>query len=161
MRLGCLSLSFRPEFQARQLDDLRFIDLCAQLGLDGVDFNMGSFQSLERGHLKKIKKACVEHGLDITCIGVSNNFGRGSAEQEAVQQQILEPQLHVGEPLLITVQQACGGRGGHGTRSAAARDGRRDRTRRAPRTDDTASRYLRQRARSAGVTMRVRTRATG
>ena len=103
MRLGCLSLSFKQEFAARQLDDLRFIDLCAQLGLDGVDFNMGSFQSLERGHLKKIKKACLEHGLEITCIGVSNNFGRPTAEQDAVQQQIrqgIDAALFLGAPVV-------------------------------------------------------------
>ncbi|HMC64570.1 MAG TPA: sugar phosphate isomerase/epimerase family protein [Gemmataceae bacterium] len=103
MRLCCLSLSFKAEFAARQLDDLRFIDLCAQLGLDGVDFNMGSFQSLERGHLKKIKKACVEHGLDISCIGISNNFGRPPAEQEAVQQQIrqgIDAALFLGAPVV-------------------------------------------------------------
>ena len=52
----CLSLSFKPEFAAGQLDEFRFIDLCAQLELDGVDFNLGSFRSLERDHLKKIKK---------------------------------------------------------------------------------------------------------
>jgi sugar phosphate isomerase/epimerase len=83
-----LSLSFKPEFTSRQLDDLRFIDLCAQLGLDGVDFNMGSFQSTEPDHLKKIKKTCLERGLTIACIGVSNDFGRPAYEQEAVLKQV-------------------------------------------------------------------------
>src|SRR5262249_4604657 len=88
MRLACLSLSFKPEFAAKQLDDLKFIDLCAQLQLDGVDFNIGSLRTLDRDHLKKIKKLCLERGLSIACIGISNDFGRPAADQDAVQQQI-------------------------------------------------------------------------
>ena len=88
MRLCCLSLSFKPEFAAKQMDDLRFIDLCADLGLDGVDFNLGSLRSLEKDHLRKIKRACVAHGLTIACLGVSNDFGRPAKDQDAVQQQI-------------------------------------------------------------------------
>jgi sugar phosphate isomerase/epimerase len=88
MRLCCLSLSFRPEFDAGQLDDLRFIDLCAQLDLDGVDFNLASLRSLDRDHLRKVKRACVERGLGIACLGVSNDFGRPPEEQEAVRQRV-------------------------------------------------------------------------
>lgn len=90
MRLCCLSLSFKPEFSSRQLNDLTFIDLCARLELDGVDFNTGSFQSLDRDHLKKIKKACLERGLTIACIGISNDFGRPVADQGLQAKQIRE-----------------------------------------------------------------------
>jgi len=88
MRLCCLSLSFKPEFEAKQMDDMKFIDLCAMLELDGVDFNMGSFRSVEKDHLKQIKKTCLRRGLSIACIGVSNDFGRPAEDQEAVQQQV-------------------------------------------------------------------------
>jgi len=90
MRLCCLSLSFKPEFAAKQMDDMKFIDLCSMLELDGVDFNMSSLRSLDRDHLKKIKKTCLERGLTIACLGVSNDFGRPPAEQEAIQKQIRE-----------------------------------------------------------------------
>jgi len=88
MRLCCLSLSFQPEFTAKQLTDVTFVDLCAQLRIDGVDFNIGSFRSLEGDHLKKVKKLCLERGLTIACVGINNDFGRPSREQEAVLQQI-------------------------------------------------------------------------
>ena len=88
MRLCCLSLSFKPAFEAKQLDELKFIDLCSQLDLDGVDFNLHSFRSLERDHLKKVKKACLERGLSIACLGVNNDFGRPPGEQDAMQVQI-------------------------------------------------------------------------
>ena len=103
MRLCCLSLSFRPAFEAKQMDDLTFIDLCSRLELDGVDFNMRSFRSLEREHLKKIKKACLEHGLTIACVGVNNDFGRPPQEQDGVQQQIqqgLDTAQFLGAPVV-------------------------------------------------------------
>jgi sugar phosphate isomerase/epimerase len=88
MRLCCLSLSFRPEFASGQMDDLKFIDLCAQLELDGVDFNLSSFRSLEQDHLRKVKKACLERGLSLACLGVSNDFGRPAEGQEAILKQV-------------------------------------------------------------------------
>ena len=88
MRLCCLSLSFKPEFASRQMDDLKFIELCAQLALDGVDFNMSSLRSRGPDHLKVVKKACLERGLSIACLGVSNDFGRPAEEQEAVRKQV-------------------------------------------------------------------------
>jgi len=88
MRLCCLSLSFKPEFTAKQMNDLSFIDLCAKLRLDGVDFNMSSFQSREKDHLKKIKKTCLERGLTIACIGISNDYGRPERDQDIVHQQV-------------------------------------------------------------------------
>src|SRR5215831_17109173 len=90
MRLCCLSLSFKPEFTSKAMDDVGFIDLCAMLQLDGVDINMSSFAKTDKEHLKKIKKMCLTRGLTIACIGISNDFGRPEAEQDAVQQQVRE-----------------------------------------------------------------------
>ena len=85
MRLCCLSLSFKPQFAAKQMDDIKFIELCAELELDGVDFNLSSLRSLTRDHLRKIKKTCLERGLTIACLGVSNDFGRPARELDRVQ----------------------------------------------------------------------------
>src|SRR5262245_56074315 len=103
MRLCCLSLNFKPEFAAGQMDDLRFIDLCAQLQLDGVDFNLSSFRALDRDHLRDVKKACVERGLSVACVGVSNDFGRPGEEQEAVRQRVrqgIETAQFLGAPIV-------------------------------------------------------------
>ena len=103
MRLCCLSLSFKPVFEAKQMDDLTFIDLCSRLELDGVDFNLRSFRSLEREHLKRIKKACLEHGLTIACLGVNNDFGRPPEEQDNIQRQIqqgLDTAQFLGTPVV-------------------------------------------------------------
>ena len=103
MRLCCLSLSFKPEFADKQMDDLKFIDLCSTLELDGVDFNMSSLASVEKDHLKKVKKSCLEHGLSIACLGVSNDFGRPAEEQDAVDKLVrqgIDTAQFLGAPLV-------------------------------------------------------------
>src|SRR5438874_2651439 len=100
MRLCCLSLSFKPEFDTKQMDDLSFIDLCSRLELDGVDFNLRSLRSLEPEHLKKIKKTCLERGLSIACIGVSNDFGRPPEEQDKQIRQGLDAAQFLGAPVV-------------------------------------------------------------
>jgi sugar phosphate isomerase/epimerase len=103
MRLCCLSLSFSPSFQSKQLDDLGFIDLCAKLQLDGVDINMGSFRSLDKAHLKKLKKTCLERGLDIACIGINNNFGSPPQDQDKELQKVrqgIDTALLLGAPVV-------------------------------------------------------------
>lgn len=84
MRLCCLSLSFKPEFADKRLDAFKFIQLCDDLRLDGVDFNLASFDSLERDYLRRVKTECLRRGLTIACIGISNNFGRPAADQASV-----------------------------------------------------------------------------
>jgi sugar phosphate isomerase/epimerase len=100
MRLCCLSLSFRPEFAAGQMDDLKFIDLCAKLELDGVDFNLSNLRSQERDHLKKVKKVCLENGLSIACLGVSNNFGQPLENQMKMVRQGIDTALFLGAPVV-------------------------------------------------------------
>jgi sugar phosphate isomerase/epimerase len=103
MRLCCLSLSFKPDFAAGRMDDLRFIERCAALELDGVDFNLNSLHALDPDHLRKVKRACVRHGLTIACVGVSNDFGRPAGEQEMVQRQIrqgIDTAQFLGAPLV-------------------------------------------------------------
>jgi sugar phosphate isomerase/epimerase len=103
MRLCCLSLNFGPEFAAGQMDDLRFLDLCSQLQLDGADFNLSSLRSLDREHLRRVKKACVERGLSIACVGISNDFGRPGEGQEAVRQLVrqgIEAAQFLGAPVV-------------------------------------------------------------
>lgn len=100
MRLCCLSLSFTPEFAARQLNDLTFIDLCAGLGLDGIDFNLRSLRSTDRDHLRTIKKSCLERGLAIACLGVGNDFGRPAEEQARLVREGIDVAQFLGAPVV-------------------------------------------------------------
>ncbi len=80
MRLACTSLSFGRAFKEGQLDLVRFIDICKDLDLDGVDLNTATIPTEDASYLKEIKLRCLRYGLSIACVSISNNFGR-SAEQ--------------------------------------------------------------------------------
>ena len=103
MRLACLSLSFERQFKAKQMDDLSFIDLCGKLQLDGIDLNIRSLRSVEKDHLAKIKRACLEKGLSIACVGINNNFGRPPGEHDPVLQDIqsgIDAAYYLGAPVV-------------------------------------------------------------
>ena len=75
LKLGCMSLSYKDEFAAGTLDLEGFLDRARQLRLDGVDLHTGSFASEEPGYLRGVRRRAVDHGLALSYIGVSSNFG--------------------------------------------------------------------------------------
>ena len=77
MRLACLSLSYSRTFQQGRMNVWSFIDECRRLNLDGVDLNTANaFKSDDPAHLHEIKRRCLDRGLDIPCVSISNNFGQ-------------------------------------------------------------------------------------
>ena len=75
LKLGCMSLSYKDEFAAGTLDLEGFLDRARQLRLDGVDLHTGSFASEEPDYLRSVRRRAVDHGLALSYIGVSSNFG--------------------------------------------------------------------------------------
>ncbi len=75
LKLGCMSLSYKDEFAAGTLDLEGFLDRARQLRLDGVDLHTGSFASEEPDYLRGVRRRAVDHGLALSYIGVSSNFG--------------------------------------------------------------------------------------
>ena len=80
MKLGCMSLSYKSQFTAKQMDLVGFIDRAYALGLDGVDIHVGAFASTAPAYLRDIRMRCLKRGLAISYLGVSNNFGKTGAE---------------------------------------------------------------------------------
>ena len=80
MKLGCMSLSYKTQFAAKQMDLIGFIDRAYALGLDGVDIHVGAFASTAPAYLRDIRMRCLKRGLAISYLGVSNNFGKTGAE---------------------------------------------------------------------------------
>jgi len=80
MKLGCMSLSYKDQFAAGEMDLVRFIDRAYELGLDGVDIHTRGFASTDPAYLRDIRMRCLKRGLAISYIGVSNNFGRPEGE---------------------------------------------------------------------------------
>ena len=81
LKLGCMSLSYKDEFAAGTLDLEGFLDRARQLRLDGVDLHTGSFASEEPDYLRGVRRRALDHGLALSYIGVSSNFGVPGQEE--------------------------------------------------------------------------------
>jgi len=75
MKLCCLTLSYRRTFQAGKMDIWSFIEECRRLDLDGVDLHHDALVSTDEPYLRKVKRACLDRGLSISCFSISTSFG--------------------------------------------------------------------------------------
>ena len=74
MKLSLLSLSYRPQFDRGSMDMNVFLDECQRLGVDGADLHEAAFASVGTQDLFAVKRGCLDRGLDIPCVSISNNF---------------------------------------------------------------------------------------
>jgi sugar phosphate isomerase/epimerase len=85
IKLSLQSLSYRETFNAGKIDLLGIIDKAHELQMDGVDLHFTHFASTNDDYLEELKQACLNRGLHMCYIGVSNNFGK---EGEELREQI-------------------------------------------------------------------------
>ena len=83
MKLGLMSLSYKDQFAAGELDLEGCIDRAYELRLDGIDIHTRAFKSTDREYLRDIRMRCLRRGLAISYLGVSNNFGKPPAQLDA------------------------------------------------------------------------------
>ena len=103
LKLGCMSLSYKDEFGADQLDLEQFIERAYELRLDGIDLHTRAFASLEPDYLRKIRMLALKRGIALSYIGVSSNFGKPAAELEnevATAKQWIDTAAFMGIPLV-------------------------------------------------------------
>ena len=84
MKLGCMSLSYKDQFTAGEIDMAGFIDKAYDLRLDGIDIHTRAFESEDPAYLRDIRMRCLRRGLVISYLGVSNDFGRPQEELQEV-----------------------------------------------------------------------------
>ena len=84
MKLGCMSLSYKDQFAAGEIDLFGFIDRAYELRLDGIDIHTRAFASTDPAYLRDVRMRCLKRGLVISYIGVSNNFGKPESELKGV-----------------------------------------------------------------------------
>jgi sugar phosphate isomerase/epimerase len=83
MKLGCLSLSYRPDFNDKQMNLERFINTAHELELDGIELHTSAFESTDDEYLRDVRMSCLKRGLVLDYIAVSNNFGKPESELPA------------------------------------------------------------------------------
>ncbi|MDE2896949.1 MAG: sugar phosphate isomerase/epimerase [Chloroflexota bacterium] len=83
LRLSILTLSYRQAFDDGRMDLMSFLDTCRELSVEGVDLHDSAFPAVDRASLLAVKRDCLDRGLDIPCIAISNNFARPAEELPA------------------------------------------------------------------------------
>ena len=83
MKTSCSSWSYHRTFKSGDMDQLRWIEECAALGLDGVELLSVHFQSTEKDYLRAVKKACADRRLTIAMVSAG---GRLTTSDDAMRE---------------------------------------------------------------------------
>ena len=90
MKLGCSSWSYHAAIRAGRIDQKEWLRRCASdLDVDGVELVDLHFPTTDPAYLRDLKKQCIDAGLTIAGLAVSNDFGpadRRADEIEKVRQ---------------------------------------------------------------------------
>ena len=81
MRLGCCAYSFRDLLNSEKMTLEQFVDLCCEMGLDGVELTSYYFKDSSPRYLRELKKYCFLKGLEISGTAVGNNFCQAEADK--------------------------------------------------------------------------------
>ncbi len=85
MKLGCSSWSLRKRFDDRSLDLLGFVDLAADLGLDGVEPLTEVFPSVSKKLLRELRERLERRFVEISAIAAGNDFATRDPAERARQ----------------------------------------------------------------------------
>lgn len=82
MKLGCSSWSYHKSISEGRLDQQAWLRLCArELELDGVELLDLHFPDTSTPYLRDLRHLTTSLGLTISCVSVSNDFGRPTPEE--------------------------------------------------------------------------------
>jgi sugar phosphate isomerase/epimerase len=77
MKLGCICGTFNHSFEAGTIDQVRFLDRCANaLKVQGVELQDIHFPQTRPTYLRMLSRVARDLGLSIIAVAVHNDFGR-------------------------------------------------------------------------------------
>ena len=80
IKLGCMSLSYGHAITEGRMDLFDFIDRAREMELDGIDIHTRALASEDDAYLGDVRMRCLQRGLAISYLGISNNFGKPAGE---------------------------------------------------------------------------------
>lgn len=108
IKLSLQSLSYRDTFNDGQIDLEGIIERAAELRLEGVDLHFRHFASTDDDYLEDIRLLCLNRGLHMCYIGISNDFLKPNAEGKA-QVQLVKDWIDVAARMGIQMVRVFGG----------------------------------------------------
>ncbi len=96
MKLGCSSWSYDRDLNEGRLDQLQWLRICAEdLALDGIELLDHHFPDTGQSYLRELRRRAAELGLTVSCVSVSNDFGRTTAEARRREIEKVRSWLHI------------------------------------------------------------------
>jgi hypothetical protein len=83
MKVSCCSRSYGPLLRGGSLTQLEWIDRCAELRFDGVEFAASHFPRVDDDYLAQLKKVCVDRGLTPSSVALDLLLGAGDVDAQA------------------------------------------------------------------------------
>jgi sugar phosphate isomerase/epimerase len=74
MRLGCAAYSYRDLLKSGEMTLETFVDLCAELDLDGAELTAYYFPDTGREYLHRLRRHCFRRGVDVLGAAIGSNF---------------------------------------------------------------------------------------
>ena len=83
MKIGCCGYSFRQYLSNGDMSYEQFIDLAADIGLDGVELTSYYFPTTDTSYLHSLKRYCLLKGVTVAGTAVGNRFSVPDAQERA------------------------------------------------------------------------------
>jgi len=103
MKIGCSTWSFHHAFETRELDQLGFAQVAAELGLDGIELLTSTFPSVSPRYTGELQAGLRALSVDISAVSVSNDFGFDDADERKQQCEDVRRWTHVSRDLGVAV----------------------------------------------------------
>jgi sugar phosphate isomerase/epimerase len=101
MKLSCCSRAFSRGLQTGDLTQLEWIDRCAQLRFDGIEFASSHFPRVDGDYLAQLKKLCVDRGLTACSVVIDPAPDGTASDQTALGiDQWIDRALELGAPIV-------------------------------------------------------------
>ncbi|MFO7958788.1 MAG: sugar phosphate isomerase/epimerase family protein [Candidatus Brocadiia bacterium] len=81
MKLSCCAYSYRELLQNGEMTLESFLDVCAEIGMDGVELTQYYFPEETDRYLNHIKREVFRRGLDVSGTAVGGNFSNAEADK--------------------------------------------------------------------------------
>src|SRR3990170_1530948 len=104
MRISCAGTSFDSDFRSDKLTLEGYIDLCADIGLDGLEMTEYYFPETGPAYLNALKRRAFRRGLTVAGAAVGATFAQADPVKRAAQveevKQWVEIACRLGAPCL-------------------------------------------------------------
>jgi sugar phosphate isomerase/epimerase len=104
MKLSCAGYTFDTYFRQKGLTLDRYIDICADMGLDGVELTQYYFPETSAPYLNALKRQLLQRGLELAGTAIGGSFCLPTPEERrkhiAFTKEWLDISLRLGSPCL-------------------------------------------------------------